>query len=309
MPPLNVRVIETRIVPEFDGFRVIDLLTKRFTYRDEAAWRERLAAGEFLLDGKSAAAEELLRTGMVLRYVPRDVVEPEVDLSYRVLHEDPDLLIVDKSGDIPVHPSGVFYAHTLWYLLTEHFGKIHPVNRLDRETSGLLAVARNPRCAARLSGTEMRKSYWVLVFGDFPETLDAKGVLVSDPSSRVRRKRKFLLHGSGGEFCRTLLEPVRHLPGKTLIRARLFTGRMHQIRATLCSLGYPVVGDKLYGPDETMFIKRAEIGHLDPEDYHLLGMRRQALHAAELEFTHPATGEKMLFESPLPEDFRTALDL
>ena len=82
---------------------------------------------------------------------------------------------------------------------------------------------------------------------------------------------------------------------------------MHQIRATLYSLGFPLVGDKLYGPDETLFVKRAKTGSLSEGDYARLGMRRQALHAMELEFTHPATGESLTLSSPMPEDMRRAL--
>ena len=82
---------------------------------------------------------------------------------------------------------------------------------------------------------------------------------------------------------------------------------MHQIRATLYSLGYPMVGDKLYGVDDTLFIKRAKLGSLTAEDFQKLGMKRQALHAAKISFIHPATGEKLTFHSPLPDDMVQAM--
>ena len=302
--PLSVRIIQTRIDRRDDGRSVLELLTRRFTYRDEAGWRERIAAGELFLDGVPARADDILRDGMTLEYRPTDIVEPEVDPHYSIVYEDAHFLVADKSGDLPVHPAGVFYKNTLWYLLTERYGAIHPVNRLDRETSGLVLIARDPETAAKLAATPMHKRYCALVFGEFTEPVDAEGCLVRDPASPVRRKRKFLLHGAAGEHCRTLLTPGGAAGPYSLVYAELETGRMHQIRATLCSLGFPLVGDKLYGPDETLFVKRAKTGSLSEDDYARLGMRRQALHAMELSFRHPVTGEELTLTSPLPEDMK-----
>ena len=304
--PLHVRVIATRIDRRCHNWSVIQLLTTRFTYRDEAGWRERLAAGEFTIDGKPASPADILLEGMTLQYHPSDLQEPEVDLHYSVCYEDDALLVIDKSGDLPVHPAGVFYYHTLWYLLAEKYGTIHPVNRLDRETSGLLVVARTPDAAAKLAADSWQKEYFALVHGHFTEVMDAEGSLVRDTASPVRRKRKYIHGGTEGESCRTLLMPEQLFQTHSLVKAKLFTGRMHQIRATLYSLGYPLVGDKLYGVDDTLFIKRAKEGSLTEDDYQKLGMKRQALHSAVLTFRHPETGQEMTFHSPLPEDIRRA---
>ena len=305
--PLHTRVIATRIDHRYHNQTVIQLLTSRFTYRDETSWRERIAAGEFTIDGRTAAPDDILLDGMTLQYHPTDIQEPEVDPRYSICYEDRDLLVVDKSGDLPVHPAGVFYYHTLWYLLTERFGTIHPVNRLDRETSGLLVIARNPESAAKLAAGNWEKEYFALVHGTFTGTMDAAGTLVKDTASPIRRKRQYIHGGTEGESCRTLLIPEQLFPAHSLVRAKLFTGRMHQIRATLYSLGYPMVGDKLYGVDDTLFIKRAKLGSLTAEDFQKLGMKRQALHAAKISFIHPATGEKLTFHSPLPDDMVQAM--
>jgi len=302
--PLNVRIIRTRIDRRYDGKTVLELLTGRFTYRTETGWREKIAARELFLDGVPAQPDDILRSGMTLEYRPTDIVEPEVDLRYAIVYEDAHLLAVDKSGDLPMHPAGIFYRNTLWYLLSERFGPICPVNRLDRETSGLTLIARDPETAAKLAATPMRKRYCALVFGAFSEAVDATGCLVRDPASAIRRKRKFLLRGTAGELCRTQLTPGGQAGRYSLVFAELETGRMHQIRATLYSLGYPLVGDKLYGPDETLFVKRAKTGSLNEEDYAKLEMRRQALHAMELEFVHPATGKRLKLTSPMPDDMK-----
>ncbi|MBQ6351830.1 MAG: RluA family pseudouridine synthase, partial [Lentisphaeria bacterium] len=150
-------------------------------------------------------------------------------------------------------------------------------------------------------------TYLVLVHGDFRREVDATGFLIADTHSAVHKKRRFvtaLPEGAANvENCRTLLSPAGvPAPGFSLVRARLFTGRMHQIRATMCSLGYPVVGDKLYGRDERLFLKIRD-GEFTDGDKRLLVLPRQALHSAELEFNHPVTGERMTFRSPVPEMF------
>ena len=301
----DTRIIRSRIRPAEAGRALIDHLVRRFTYRDRASWLDRLAAGELLLDGRPAHADDLLAADMVLEYRPRDIEEPAVDTAYRIVHEDDFLLVIDKPGDLPTHPSGIFYTHTLWHLLTKRLGAIHLVNRLDRETSGLLLAAKDPRTAARLARAVRQKTYLAFVFGVFSEPIDAAGFLVP-AGGAVRKKRAFLRTlppGLEGEKAETKLRPVETANGLSLVEAELVTGRMHQIRATLCSLGHPLVGDKLYGPDETCYL-RLRRGGLTEEDREKLLLPRQALHAWKLAFRHPATGEACEFSAPLPPDLR-----
>ena len=245
----------------------------------------------------------------LIEYLPRELPEPKADLNYHTLYEDDDLLVVDKPGNLCMHPSGPFFRHTLWHLLCSRYGDIHFINRLDRETSGALLAAKTKTAAARLQkpGADIAKTYLVLVEGDFPPEIDAKGFLIADTLSAVHKKRRFVTElptgAANAESCRTLLRGAETpAPGFSLVRARLFTGRMHQIRATVYSLGYPVVGDKLYGPDERLFLKIRD-GELTDADRERLILPRQALHSAELEFNHPRTGERMKFTAPVPEMF------
>lgn len=150
---LTRRVIRSSIDWSGVGLRLDDYLAARFTYRSADEWRERIARREILVNDLPAEPERILALHDRLEYFPGDLPEPEAELSYRIAYEDDELLIVDKPGNLCVHPSGPFFRHTLWHMLCSVYGKIHLVNRLDRETSGLLIAAKNPKVAAKLGQT------------------------------------------------------------------------------------------------------------------------------------------------------------
>ena len=311
---LNRRVIRSSIDWSGVGLRLDDYLAARFTYRPLEEWRERIARGEIVVNGAPAEPGTLLAMHDALEYFPGDLPEPEADLSYRVAYEDDTLLIVDKPGNLCVHPTGPFFKHTLWHLLCTKYGKIHLVNRLDRETSGLLIAAKNPEAAAKLGrpAWPVRKEYLAVVFGSFRKRIEAYGFLVADPSSAVRKKRRFVAGerppagATGVESARTLLLPERVGEKFSLVRALPETGRLHQIRATLFSLGFPLAGDKLYGPDDSIYL-RIRSDAISAEDRARLVLPRQALHSTRLELRHPVTGETVAVESPLPGDLAACI--
>lgn len=292
--------------PEAKGLSLIDWLTQVFTYADRAGWEAEIAAGRLRIGGRLALAEDRLEAGDLVAYDPPALAEPEVDTGWSLVLETPDFLIVDKPPLLPCHPGGSFYAHSLWYLLKASYGSVGFAGRLDRETSGLVLVTRNPGAAARAQAAaergEIKKTYLVLVHGDFPRELEASGWLVADATSQVRKKRRFISAASGSapepsdrpEACATsfrLLRSLDRIAGRggqaveghfSLLEARPQTGRLHQIRASLFSLGWPVVGDKLYGLEESLFLRYAA-GKLSPEDEARLILPNQALHAGRLE--------------------------
>ena len=305
---LERRIVRCSVDWSSVGTRLIDYLAGRFTYRDAAAWTEVIRAGEILLNGKTPEPERILEMHDRIEYLPKELPEPECDLHYRVAFEDDDLMVVDKPGNLCIHPSGPFFKHTLWHLLCSKYGEIHFINRLDRETSGLLIAAKKRAVAAKLQKRTdaIEKCYLAVVHGRFDREIDATGFLIADTASAVHKKRRFVSelpeNAVNVESCRTMLTPAGSVAdGLSLVRARLFSGRMHQIRATLRSLGFPVAGDKLYGVDETLFLK-IRSDSFTPEDREKLVFPRQALHSAELAFTHPATGETIRCNSPLPPD-------
>ncbi len=311
---LNTRIIRSSVDWSSVGLTLEAMLAGRFTYRSLAEWQERIGSGEITLNGQLVPPDTILKLHDIIEYHPADIPEPPADLNYRIVFEDAHLLVVEKPGNLCVHPSGPFFKNTLWHLLTSRFGAVHLINRLDRETSGLMLAAKDPTTAAKLSGNDraIRKEYRVIVHGTFDQEVQADGFLVSDTASAVRKKRRFVpgerppTGAAQIERCSTRLFPIRCGKEFSLVGAELGTGRMHQIRATMFSLGFPVVGDKLYGLDEQCFLKLRSNGLTDG-DRAKLRLTRQALHAAILEMRHPETDEEMHWESPLPPELKTCL--
>lgn len=278
------------------GIALIDYLTARYTYHSRELWTELLAEGRVSINGEPAAAGRILEDGDEMQYFPRPVSEPPVDMNVELLFADSDYIAVNKPGNLPCHPSGCFFNNTLWALFKEGaFEGIPPmeqvrfVNRLDRETSGIVLVARSGKAAADavklLRRPESCKTYRVLVFGDFPVELEAAGWLYHDGAALVSKRRSFSYEKPDemAEWCSTTFRRLEIRDGCSLIEARLHTGRTHQIRATLKSLGFPLLGDKIYGPDETIFLRFLE-GRMTEDDHAALCMPRQALHAERLVF-------------------------
>lgn len=301
------------------GTPLVAFLAARFTYHAAAAWTERVAAGRLTRNGRPAAPDAVLAAGDLLAYDTSDLPEPPVDASFRIVFEDADLLVLDKSGNLPCHPAGRYFNHTLWALLKTQHGLASPafINRLDRETSGLVVVAKGAAaaraCRAQFAARQVCKRYQALVEGCFPPAIAACGWLTCDPASEVRKKRRFLPAAGasgpdGGEWAETHFRLLAQHGPVAAIEALPVTGRLHQIRATLQALGFPVVGDKLYGVDDRLFLKFCR-GALDASDRARLRLDRQALHAAGLQFRHPASGRTLAFDLPLPADMREALRL
>ncbi len=300
-------------VPEAeDGAILADYLALHFRRFDRAGWVQSIEAGLVTVNDRVAAPETTLKRHDRVGYFPPETPEPDAVLDYRVVYEDADLLVIDKPGDLCVHPTGPFFRHTLWHLVGSKYGEIRFVHRIDRETSGLVVAARTRRAAAAMDngGTPVRKEYLALVTGDFRGRVHAEGFLVHDKTSAVRKKKRFIfadspeaasiqLDPSAETAVTDLIEESHVPPDMTLVRAILGTGRQHQVRATLHSLGFPLAGDKLYGPDERLFLK-IKSQSLTDADRALLRFKRQALHAAVLEFRHPFTGRTIHCESPFP---------
>lgn len=311
-----LRNVFTEAGPDNEGKRLDVWLGERFTYHSRNAWQNLIKTGGILLNGKKSRCSAKLRKGDKISFIP-DKAEPLVDLNYSIVFEDEYFMVVNKSGNLPCHPAGPFFQNTLWFQLfarDDGKHKIFLVGRLDRETSGLVIVAKDSVTAAKFadmmnSRMLFRKKYIAIVFGVFPESIHAKGFLIPDVSSEIRKKRRFIQenefkgNNEEAEFSETFLKRLDGNDRFSIVEAELVTGRMHQIRATLFSLGFPLLGDKIYGADETAYIRFIH-DQMTDGDFEKLGMARQALHSASLEFHHPVSGKLMSFTSPLPEDMK-----
>lgn len=233
------------------------------------------------------------------------------DLPLTILHQDDDIAVVDKPVGMVVHPAAGHHEGTLVNALLHHLdglsgvgGETRPgiVHRIDKETSGLLVVAKHDRAHRQLSATwntdAIRKSYLALVYG---APSPPSGV-VDRPIGRDPRDRKKMGVVPNGRQAVTLYRTVEPFSGCTLLELELKTGRTHQIRVHLRSIGHTIVGDALYGGAQWKGVPERRVRDL------LRSMKRQALHAARLEMVHPVSGEQMTFESPLPDDMRKLLE-
>ncbi len=298
------RINETTITEDAAAMRLDQYLARRFTYFSRTQWQREIQSGKISINGIQVQnVKRRLLTGDTVGYDGRGIAEPPVDPDYRVLYEDDWFLGVSKSGDLPTHPSGRYFANTLLMLLQEERReKLFPLHRLDRETSGVILFARDRETAAgfqkKFSGA--RKTYIAVVRGDFPGgTMTIDVPIGSDGSSVITKKRK-AFHGAD-EPAVTHLRRMFRLGGCTVIKAMPETGRMHQIRVHCDFAGFPILGDKLYGADDSVFLDFIKNGLTD-ELRARLGFHRTALHSRAYSFHHPVLNRTITIKAPLPAD-------
>ncbi|MBT9546309.1 MAG: RluA family pseudouridine synthase [Candidatus Sericytochromatia bacterium] len=311
-------------IPNFaERTRIDSFLTRHLRYATRNRIQKAIAEGRVTVNGKNVKNSYGLqakdRVEITLkRPAATDMVAQEIPLD--IVYEDDELIVLNKPPGIAVHPTYKHWDGTLANGLLWHYrnqvgdpnapfkpGLIH---RLDKNTSGLLVVGKTLHAKRTLSRQFERrqtgKIYLALVWGT-PKF--AKGLLETNLGISKRNRMMidvYPLNGKEGKPAKTGWEVLETVGGFSLLRVVLFTGRTHQIRAHLKHLGHPIVGDGTYGGQ-----LGERFNYPDKENWlpHLLSLiPRQALHAGHLEFNHPVSNERCVFQSPVPEDIQAALD-
>ena len=297
------------LTEEDAGERLDRVLARRCPEFSRSALQRWIEQGRVEQAGEvvSRKTKALADAEVVVHPAPPEAMSAEPqDIPIEILFEDAHLIVVDKPAGLVVHPAPGHPDGTLVNALLHHAavqGGADPlrpgiVHRLDKDTSGVMVVAKTPQAHERLvemfQQHALERAYLAIALGRPPQSITYD----TFHGRHSAHRKKFTSRGDRGRRAVTHIETVELLHGSALVRCRLETGRTHQIRVHLAEHGHPVLGDPLYGKS----IGDPELRRVSAE------LGRQALHAAVLAFAHPITGEAMRFEAEAPESFQRALE-
>jgi len=302
---------EFSVAPESDGQRLDRFLVAVLADHSRSQIQKLIADGHVRVAAREARANLAVRAGdrIVVDLppaAPASVDAEEVPLE--ILHQDADVVVVNKPPGMVVHPAAGHASGTLVNALLHHIpdlsgigGEVRPgiVHRLDRGTSGVMVVAKNDAAHQELSrqfhDREVEKEYIALVWGVVQAGRRIDAAIGRDPVHR----QKMSARSRHAREAVTRITRAFHMPGLTLCQVAIHTGRTHQIRVHLSAIGHPIVGDSLYGG-----VHRRVPGDIRAVTH----LQRPFLHAARLVFTHPRDGRRMEFTADLPADLQDVLD-
>lgn len=289
------------LVVDTTGERLDKFISLKLTQFSRARLQKLINEGYVLVNGATAKPSLKLNPGDKLTVTipppPPSPLSPE-DIPLKILYEDDDLLVIDKPAGLTVHPAPGHPGHTLVNAILSHFPHLADmgdsprpgiVHRLDKDTSGVMLVAKNATAQAKLAeqfkSRAVEKTYLALVRGH----LAPERGMIEAPIGRHPSNRKKMAVVSRGREARTMYRVVKYMGNYTLLEVKPETGRTHQIRVHLAAIGYPVMGDAVYGAKSPL-------------------LSRQFLHAHRLKIKLPSTGEYQEFTSPLAEDLEKVLE-
>ncbi len=308
--PTDALVTVFNVKPEHGGMRLDRWLSTVMSRLSRT--RAQRICEDFAYDPRG----RLLRSSHRVRGDEKVVVfrprweEPAAPREVPVLYQDEHLIAVDKPAGLPVHPTARYHQNTLTTVLGEIFPgrRVVPCHRLDRETSGIVLTACTPAAERAIktafANRAVQKTYEALVHGVVPDESFVVDAPLALEGGEVSVRMTVRSVSRGGLPSLTRIRVLERMDGFTRVAAHPETGRQHQIRVHLAHAGFPIVGDKLYAHGSEVFLAVLADGMTDALRSQLL-LERHALHAAGLRIAHPATGEELAIESPLPADLRT----
>jgi 23S rRNA pseudouridine1911/1915/1917 synthase len=293
------------------GKTILDYYTQKYCHSSQNKWQARIESAQILLNSSIAKVEHILQQGDCLEYHRQPWIEPAVPLEFTVLYEDQDLLIINKPSGLPVTPGGGFLENTLLWELKRNYPQDTPtpIHRLGRGTSGLLLLGRSPlaksslaaqmrNSTAELDISQFIKIYRVLVSGNSI----SDRLTIEEPIGKIPHPILGYIYGatSQGKYARSQSKVIQRYDEYTLLEVTIFTGRPHQIRIHLATVGYPLLGDPLYIAGGT-FAPIPE--SVEPQAIPVPGDCGYFLHAYRLSFVHPKSFKKLNFQCPTPPEW------
>ena len=303
------------------GWRVDHYLVRLYPNFSRAAFQRVIEDGGVLINGLPVKMSRRLRVNDSIEFrLPEtpDRTLPAEDIPLNILYDDDSLIVINKAANMIVHPGRGNYLGTLAGALQFHFDKLSDVagklragivHRLDRNTSGVLVVAKDNTVHHNLSRQfeerTVEKEYRAITWGEISFDRDYIETHVR-VSNRNRERMMVCPEGNNSRHAATFYEVLERFRGFTFVRLCPQTGRTHQLRVHMHHLGHPIIADRLYEGHASLM--QSDLVDDISEDDDTVLMGRQALHALKLGFDHPVTGQRMEFEAPLPDDFQKTLD-
>ena len=300
---MKSKTLEIKVSLEHDGLRLDKLIPLVFSDLTRAKAQTLIENGQVSIDKIVVdKASYKVKNGQIINInivetTSKELAAKAIELD--IVYEDSDIVVINKPIDLVVHPAAGHHEDTLVNALVYHFKELSTINgdfrpgivhRIDKDTSGLLVIAKNDATHQVLAKDIKEKitdrRYYALVVGEVQD----QNFIVDAPIGRSRKNRKKMAVVAEGKPAKTEFKIVKRFSGFTLLDAKLYTGRTHQIRVHLAHINYPIVGDQLYG-------KKSKIK-----------ATHQLLHAYYLELIHPKTKKKLIFKADLPQDFKQIVE-
>jgi 23S rRNA pseudouridine1911/1915/1917 synthase len=289
----------TIISSKYHGRTLLSHLADLYPHSTPQAWQQKLNNREITVNGITATGSESLISGQTLVWNRPSWIEPDTPQHFEVLFDDPHLLAVNKPGGLPTLPGGGFMENTLLRLVQKQTPNANPVHRLGRATTGIVLFAKTPQAAAKLGADwntpRIQKIYWALAQNVARHGAQHDVYEILAPIGLVPHPRIGMVWAANpsGKPSKSLAKVVSRTASTTTFEVSLNSGRPHQIRIHLASIGHPLVGDPLYG------VSGLPLENLPG----LPGDGGFFLHARFLKFQHPITGEQVNLEAALPSGF------